>query len=219
MASIPAVNAKTFISYAREDSEFVLTLARDLRQAGANVWLDSFDIPVGKNWPRAVEDALDACGQFLIILSPASIRSDNVMAELDCALDEGKRVFPVLYQECKRPFRIRSAQYADFTAKYQKGLSTLLEALSTKQMTGNGGREEPAPVAEPLVITPPVSIQTAGTVKVNPKDRLEYVWIPPGEFLMGATPGDQEAGEHEGPRHPVQISKGFWLGKTPVTVA
>jgi isopentenyl diphosphate isomerase/L-lactate dehydrogenase-like FMN-dependent dehydrogenase len=41
---------RTFISYAREDSEFALKLVRDLRQAGANVWLDRTDIPVGQNW-------------------------------------------------------------------------------------------------------------------------------------------------------------------------
>src|SRR5205085_9679074 len=40
-----------------------------------------------------------------------------------------------------------------------------------------------------------------------------------GKFLMGATPDDGEAHEEEKPRHPVHISKGFWLGKTPVTVA
>jgi formylglycine-generating enzyme required for sulfatase activity len=36
---------------------------------------------------------------------------------------------------------------------------------------------------------------------------------------MGATPGDTEADGDEKPRHPVRITKGFWLGATPVTVA
>ena len=36
---------------------------------------------------------------------------------------------------------------------------------------------------------------------------------------MGATPGDSEALDHEKPRHRVRITKGFWLGETPVTVA
>jgi hypothetical protein len=124
MADAPAPAAqsgKTFISYAREDAEFALKLTGDLRKSGANLWLDRFDIPVGKNWPRAVEEALDSCGQFLVILSPASVGSDGVSAELNFALDEGKRIFPVLYKDCKRPFRIRSSQYADFTADYQTG--------------------------------------------------------------------------------------------------
>jgi sulfatase modifying factor 1 len=36
---------------------------------------------------------------------------------------------------------------------------------------------------------------------------------------MGAVPGDDEAMDQEKPRHRVKISKGFWLGATPVTVA
>jgi formylglycine-generating enzyme required for sulfatase activity len=36
---------------------------------------------------------------------------------------------------------------------------------------------------------------------------------------MGATPGDTEAEGDEKPRHGVRITKGFWLGETPVTVA
>jgi formylglycine-generating enzyme required for sulfatase activity len=46
-----------------------------------------------------------------------------------------------------------------------------------------------------------------------------YVRIEPGEFQMGATPEDAEAGGDEKPQHPVRITKGFWLGATPVTVA
>ena len=55
--------------------------------------------------------------------------------------------------------------------------------------------------------------------KVNPIDGLEYVRIPPGTFQMGAVVGDYDATDDEKPRHPVSISKGFWLAKSPVTVA
>ena len=46
-----------------------------------------------------------------------------------------------------------------------------------------------------------------------------YVRIEPGEFQMGATPGDADADTDEQPRHRVRITKAFWLGETPVTVA
>jgi formylglycine-generating enzyme required for sulfatase activity len=35
---------------------------------------------------------------------------------------------------------------------------------------------------------------------------------------MGCSPGDTECDPDENPRHRVTISKGFWLGQTPVTV-
>jgi formylglycine-generating enzyme required for sulfatase activity len=59
---------------------------------------------------------------------------------------------------------------------------------------------------------------TAGQVRENPKDGLKYVWIPPGTFMMGCSPGDNECGSDEKPPHQVTITKGFWLGQTVVTV-
>jgi formylglycine-generating enzyme required for sulfatase activity len=43
------------------------------------------------------------------------------------------------------------------------------------------------------------------------------VWIPPGEFMMGALDGERWAYEHEYPRHRVTIENGFWMGKYEVT--
>jgi serine/threonine-protein kinase len=58
----------------------------------------------------------------------------------------------------------------------------------------------------------------ASTIRENPKDGLKYVWIPPGTFMMGCSPGDNECYEDEKPSHGVTISKGFWIGQTEVTV-
>ena len=44
-----------------------------------------------------------------------------------------------------------------------------------------------------------------------------FVWIPPGRFLMGSPEGKGYDDEH--PQHEVEIAKGFWIGKYPVTIA
>src|SRR6476469_5955576 len=67
-------NTQLFISYARTDAEIALTLATDLRAAGVAIWID-LDIAAGKRWDRAVEQALENCPRFLVILSPASVSS------------------------------------------------------------------------------------------------------------------------------------------------
>ena len=54
-------------------------------------------------------------------------------------------------------------------------------------------------------------------IKVNPKDRLTYVWIEPGRFTMGCSPGDGECDLDEKPAHHVTIARGFWMGQTDVT--
>jgi formylglycine-generating enzyme required for sulfatase activity len=59
---------------------------------------------------------------------------------------------------------------------------------------------------------------TPGNVRVNPKDGLKYVRIPPGAFMMGCSPKDSGCGRDEKPPHHVTITKGFWMGQTEVTV-
>jgi formylglycine-generating enzyme required for sulfatase activity len=58
-----------------------------------------------------------------------------------------------------------------------------------------------------------------GTVRKNLKDGLDYVWIPPGKFTMGCSPGDGECLNNEKPPHEVTITREFWLGQTEVTAA
>ena len=59
----------------------------------------------------------------------------------------------------------------------------------------------------------------AQQVRENPKDGLKYVWIPPGTFMMGCSPGDSECYVNdEMPWHQVTITRGFWIGQTTVTV-
>jgi len=66
-------------------------------------------------------------------------------------------------------------------------------------------------------IAPPPDYATAAPKQVNPNDGMTYVWIPPGTFLMGCSPGDGECTDAERPAHEVTITRGFWLGQTPVT--
>jgi nucleoside-triphosphatase THEP1 len=118
-----------FLSYAREDAEFVLRLAKDLRAGAAGVWMDQLDIVPGQRWDRAVEDALAKCREVVVILSPAAVESTNVMDEVSLALEDGKTVVPVLHRQCKIPFRLRRLQYVDLSLNYSAGLDRLLETL------------------------------------------------------------------------------------------
>src|SRR5208282_5564894 len=65
---------------------------------------------------------------------------------------------------------------------------------------------------------PGIAGESKGEVRVNPNDGLKYVWIPPGTFMMGCSPGDDHCTPLEKPPHQVTITKGFWLGQTEVTV-
>ena len=130
---MPTEAPPAFFSYSRTDSEFALKLAADLKKAGANAWLDQLDIEPGAPWDRAVEDALTQSPRVLLILSPNSVASDNIRDEVSFALNEQKRIIPVLYRDCKVPFRLARLQHIDFRTDYEHGLETLLRALRIEE--------------------------------------------------------------------------------------
>ena len=122
-----------FFSYSRADSDFVVRLAADLKEANANVWLDQLDIIPGERWDRAIEDALKSSPRLIVILSPTSVASTNVMDEVSYALEEQKTVIPVVYKDCEIPFRLRRLQYVDFKHDYAQGLAELIKVLHGQQ--------------------------------------------------------------------------------------
>jgi hypothetical protein len=99
-----------------------------LKAAGANVWLDQEELIPGRRWDREIEDVLANCPCTVVILSPASVSSTNVMDELSFTLEEQKTIIPAMYQDCVVPFRLRRVQYVDFREDYARGLQLLLTA-------------------------------------------------------------------------------------------
>ncbi|MCP5501823.1 MAG: formylglycine-generating enzyme family protein [Leptospiraceae bacterium] len=45
----------------------------------------------------------------------------------------------------------------------------------------------------------------------------EFIYIPAGEFMMGQSPGDEEAFDREKPAHKVRLTTGFYMSKYPLT--
>ena len=63
-----------------------------------------------------------------------------------------------------------------------------------------------------------VDMTLVDTVQTNPQDGLKYVWIAPGRFLMGCSPGDIDCADPEEPAHTVTLRRAYWIGQTEVTV-
>jgi formylglycine-generating enzyme required for sulfatase activity len=56
-----------------------------------------------------------------------------------------------------------------------------------------------------------------GESRENAKERMFYVWIPPGTFKMGCVPDDKQCDKDEKPQHQVNIAQGYWMTRTEVT--
>lgn len=57
------------------------------------------------------------------------------------------------------------------------------------------------------------------TVNLPAGQRMEFVKIEPGEFLIGSDDNEKGRFADEGPRTKVRITRPFWMAKTPVTQA
>lgn len=65
-----------------------------------------------------------------------------------------------------------------------------------------------------------ISMLPAGSAEANrviADMQLELIWLEPGTFQMGSPVDEPDRNKAEGPQTTVTLSRGFWLGKTPVT--
>lgn len=89
--------AHIFISYSHMDSDYANRLARWLEQKGFVPWIDE-RVDYGTQWPRVIQDYLDSCGAFIVVMSPRSYQSEWVQNELARAQTKKKPIFPLLLE-------------------------------------------------------------------------------------------------------------------------
>jgi hypothetical protein len=142
---------KIFISYARADKSFATKLARLLRREGFDLWIDQ-DIRAGSRWDSEIQAALTSAAIVLVILSPASVSSENVLDEVAYALDNGKPVVPLRLQQCNVPLRLTRLQHIDFQGDFDTAFRYCLDELRHRLLQTTEVDARPAlsgPATEP----------------------------------------------------------------------
>ena len=95
--------ADIFISYSSKDREQALQLIELLASAGLSVWIDQSGIEAATSWSEEIVNALDSCKAFVIMLSPSSIESKNVVRELALAFEKNKKILPLDLEPVQLP--------------------------------------------------------------------------------------------------------------------
>jgi TIR domain-containing protein/PDZ domain-containing protein len=106
--------ADIFVSYATEDRERARTVAQALEERGWDVWWDR-EIPLGRLYDDAIEQALAAARCAIVLWSKTSIASEWVRSEASEAKRRGILV-PVLLDTIDPPLAFRLLQGADLSA-------------------------------------------------------------------------------------------------------
>lgn len=138
---------RVFISYAREDKEIARQIFRDLRQVGAEPWLDEESLLPGQRWKTATSTAIRESDFFLALLSSNSVsKRGYVQKELREALelldqvpDDQIYVIPVRLNDCKPTHeKLLELNWVDLFPEYESGLRRILLVVRPKQAASTG---------------------------------------------------------------------------------
>ena len=114
-----------FISYSKENIDFVRYLRALLEREGFAVWVDEARLSPSARWWKSIEQNIDGCGAFVVVMSPDAAESDWVEREILLAEKFKRPIFPVLLIG-EAWSRLANIQYEDMRAGLGAKLSPRL---------------------------------------------------------------------------------------------
>ena len=114
-----------FITYSRKNKEFVRRLVDALEKQGRDVWVDWEDIPPTVDWMKEIRDGIDSSNSYVYIITPDSINSKVCLAEIEHALDQQKKLIPVLHQDVEMPSSTKERRASDLANPLDRAYSAL----------------------------------------------------------------------------------------------
>ncbi|MEL7481750.1 MAG: toll/interleukin-1 receptor domain-containing protein, partial [Pseudomonadota bacterium] len=124
--------ARVFVSYSRTDLGHAGEIAAGLRFAGFSVLIDEESIERGEAWKAKLEQLIVSADVIVFMVSPQFVKSEMCAWELDRAIENGKRLVPVLLEETTGvPGELASLNYVRFDEgrSFIAGLETLSRTL------------------------------------------------------------------------------------------
>jgi len=133
----PAESLDVFISYSRADSDLARKLNEKLQLQGKTTWFDQESIAAGADFTKEINRGIEACDNFLFILSPRSVTSPHCANEVKYADGLNKRFVTVLHQpldSAKLPQELAKVQWIDFNQNdgdFNANFNQLVRTLDT----------------------------------------------------------------------------------------
>ncbi len=127
--------SKVFVSHSSDERQIVESrIISPLEERGIRTWYSADQIPGGEEWQESIREALNQCDWFLVALSPLSVKSKWVKAEVRLAFEKFPRgkILPVLIERCDSSdchLQLPLLQYVDFLSDEEKGRKHLLRLL------------------------------------------------------------------------------------------
>lgn len=99
-----SIRREIFFSHSGENDAFAQALAARLRSADLKIWYFERHIRAAAEWNHEIGKALERCNWFLLLISPAALKSHWVYQEYTYAQSEKRfrgRIVPLIYQTAK----------------------------------------------------------------------------------------------------------------------
>lgn len=119
-----------FVSYSSKDSSFVHEEIERLERQHFSLWFDS-KLEAARLWDKEISERIEACACFIVFVTEDSVASEKVRAEIKLALEAGKPLIGIYWDDVELPpplqAAIRTRQTLDRTVVHR---STYVEPLT-----------------------------------------------------------------------------------------
>ena len=129
-------NPYVFISYSRQDRNFVERLSAALKFAGVQTWTDVENIAAGANWQNEIEKGLLQAQVFLYVASRNTSTSKWMEQELAAFMQGAGRVIPIIIDDqgpATLPPLLQQYQWVDFRSDFDAAVQSLLKGIRSLQ--------------------------------------------------------------------------------------
>ena len=149
---------RVFVSYSRKNKAFAERLARDLGDAGLDVWIDFRQILGGEFWREEIQRGLDRADFMVACMSPEAAISKWVTREMNMVRDQGKPIVPIVIQRYRDAIQknpelqwVSDIQYVNFeNQKYDAAFTELLNTLPGSRKFGSYDQIDPRQIPNPF---------------------------------------------------------------------
>jgi hypothetical protein len=141
---VPEHQHTVFIAYARSDGPAVHTIAERLRSRGIETRVDIEDLPIGVDWASTLKEFIRNADTILFVITPAAMKSQWCLTEVEFAVRFNKRILPVLLKPVPEdviPLGLARLQYLIFTdINDERAFNTLVDAIHAGAKYGHGAQ-------------------------------------------------------------------------------
>ena len=122
-----------FVSYSRREVPFISHLVDDLEDHDFNVWLDYRSLIPGSSWQEQINQGIADSDVIILVVSKASMASENVETEWQNVLELNKRTILVVFEAVELPEELEAFEWVDFRGNYKAGLDELMRQLQAPE--------------------------------------------------------------------------------------